>query len=128
MVEAALVLPVFFLFVLGMIEFSRLGMVAQLITSAANTGCRVAVINGHTQADVTTTVQNLMSSGGIGTSSYTMATIPTDVTTSHHGDPVFDSVTVSISVPFRNVSWLSTSLFLGSVTVKSSATLSSERP
>jgi len=128
MVEAAIVLPVFFLLVLGLIEISRLGMTAQLVTSAANAGCRVAVISGHTQADVTTTVQNLMSSGGIGSSSYSMVTSPSDVTTTHLAGPAsVNSVTVTISVPFNRVSWLATPLFLGSVTISSSATLTSER-
>jgi hypothetical protein len=124
MVETAIVLSLIFLLVLGLIEISRLGLTSQLLSSAANSGCRVAVINGHTQDDVVSTVQSVLSSGGIGSSSYTLVTSPSDVTTTHLGD----SISVTISVPFSKVSWLSTPLFLGSATIKSSATLSSERP
>jgi Flp pilus assembly protein TadG len=124
MVETAIVLSIFFLLVLGLIEISRLGLTSQLLSSAANSGCRVAVINGHTQNDVVSTVQSVLSSGGIASSSYTLVTSPSDVTTTHLGE----QVTVTISVPFSKVSWLSTPLFLGSATITSSATLSSERP
>jgi Flp pilus assembly protein TadG len=124
MVETAIVLSLFFLLLLGLIEISRLGLTSQLLSSAANSGCRVAVINGHTQNDVVSIVQSVLSSGGIGSSSYTLVTSPSDVTTTHLGD----QVTVTISVPFSKVSWLSTPLFLGSATITSSATLSSERP
>jgi hypothetical protein len=123
-VETAIVLSLFFLLVLAGIEISRLGLTSQLLSSAANSGCRVAVINGHTQNDVVSTVQTVLNGGGIGSSSYTMVTSPSDVTSTHLGD----SITVTISVPFSKVSWLSTPLFLGSTTITSSATLSSERP
>ncbi len=124
MAESSIVLSVFFLIVLGIIEMSQLGMTSQVVTNAVNAGCRVAVIANHSQADVTSAVSTLMSSAGIGSSSYTLTTTPTDVTTSHHGD----SITVTVSVPFSKVSWLGTPMFLGSANVRSSATLSSERP
>jgi hypothetical protein len=125
MVETAIALSLFIIvLVFGMFELARLGLTAQLLSCAANSGCRVAVINGHTQSDVTSTVQGILGGGGISSSAYTMVTSPTDVTTSHHGD----QVTVTISVPFSKVSWLPTPLFLHSATIQSSATLSSERP
>jgi Flp pilus assembly protein TadG len=122
MVETAIVLAVFFILVLGMIEMSRLGMVAQLLSDAARESCRLAVLNGKTPTDVTGMAQTILNSGGINT--YTLTTTPSDVTTSHLGDPV----TVVITVSFSNVSWLSTPRFLGSATMQSSATMSSERP
>jgi len=124
MAEASIVLSVFFLLVLGMIEMSQLGMNSQVVTNAANVGCRTAVIANHSQADVSSAVANLMSAAGISSSSYTLTTTPSDVTTTHVGDPV----AVTISVPFSKVSWLGTPMFLGSATVTTSATLSSERP
>ena len=130
MVETSIVLSVFFLLVLGMIEMSQMGMASQLVTSAANAGCRVAVVNGHSQADVASAVSTLLASGGINVSSginastYTITTSPSDVTTSHLGD----SITVTVSVPFSSISWLGAPMFLGASTITSSATLSSERP
>jgi Flp pilus assembly protein TadG len=122
LVETAIVMSTFFIFVFGMIEMSRLGMVSQLLTNSAREGCRVAVLEGKTQANVNTTVQTLLNSGGINT--YTLTTTPTDVTTSKLGD----QVTLTITVSFSNVSWLSPPRFLGLATITSSATLSSERP
>ena len=51
-VEMAIVAPVIVALIMGQIEASRLGMVAQLLTTAAREGCRVAVVPGHTQTDV----------------------------------------------------------------------------
>jgi Flp pilus assembly protein TadG len=123
MVETAIVLSAFFVFVLGIIEMSRLGMVSQLITNAAREGCRVAVLAGKTNDDVNATIQTLLNSGGIYT--YTLPPpTPPDVTTIPFGEPV----TVTIQVAYSDVGWLSTPRFLGSAIITSSATLSSERP
>src|SRR5262249_22699001 len=108
LVEMALVLSVFFVFVFGIIEMSRLGMVSQLITDAAREGCRVAVLAGKTQSDVSSKVSTLLQSGGIRT--YSLTTTPTDVTTSVYGD----QVTVTIQVSYSNVSWLRVPRFLRS--------------
>lgn len=124
LVETSIVMSVFVLLTMGLIEVSQLGMTSQILTTAAGAGCRVAVIDGHSQADVTSEAASVLSAAGISSSSYTLTTTPGDVTTSHQGD----SVTVTITVPYRNISWLGTPLFLGSATLKSSATLSSERP
>jgi Flp pilus assembly protein TadG len=122
MVELAIVLSSFFVLVLGMIELSRLGMVSQLLSDASRESCRLAVLNGKSQSDVTNMAQTLLNCGRIQT--YTLTTTPTDVTTSHYGD----QVTVTISVTFNNVSWLSAPRFLRSAPIKASATMSSERP
>ena len=63
-VEMALVAPVFVALVMGIIESSRLGMVSQLITTAAREGCRVAVLNGMTQANVQNRVDAVLSRVG----------------------------------------------------------------
>jgi len=124
MVEASMVLSVFFVLVLAMIEMSQMGMTTQLISSAANAGCRVAVVNGYSQADVTSAVSTRLAAGGISSSSYTLTTSPANVTTTHLGD----SVTVAVSVPLGQITWFGTPRFLGSATVTSTATMSSERP
>jgi Flp pilus assembly protein TadG len=52
MVETALVLPIFFMVVLGVIEFGRAMMVAQLLTNGAREGARAAVLPGATNTSV----------------------------------------------------------------------------
>src|SRR3954447_906925 len=66
-VELAISVNVLFLFVLGIVEFSRLGMAAQLLTNAAREGGRVAAIQDSTLGDVQARVTAMLSSAGIAT-------------------------------------------------------------
>jgi Flp pilus assembly protein TadG len=120
MVDTALVVPVFLFFVYGMIETSRLGLTAQLVTDAAREGCRVAVIDGMTQSNVDTMVQEVLNSGGITT--YTSAITPGFSTLK-----LGNKVTLNISVNYSDVSWLAPPPYFGSTTICASATLNSER-
>ena len=52
-VEFAVVAPVFFLLVFGMIEYGRMVMVQQIIVNAAREGCRAAVLDGSTGPSIT---------------------------------------------------------------------------
>ncbi len=124
-VEMALVVPIFVTLLLGQIESSRLGMVAQLITTAAREGCRVAILPGAQQSDVQNRVTAVLSGSGISVGTVT-PTCPSGYTwnTAPGGTPI----TVSLSVPFSQVSWLGTPFFLNGATVSASATLSSENP
>jgi Flp pilus assembly protein TadG len=56
MVETAVVLPIFFMIVLGIVEFGRAMMVAQLLTNGAREGARLAVLPDATNANVETAV------------------------------------------------------------------------
>lgn len=60
MVEAALVLPIFFVIVLGIIEFGRGMMVGQMVTSAARQGARDAIIDGATNTTVKAAVKQIL--------------------------------------------------------------------
>jgi Flp pilus assembly protein TadG len=123
LVEAAFVLPVLFLLLLGFMEMSQMGMTSQMVTNAAMQACRVAVVDGYSQSDVLNSVQQIMAAEGIASGSYTVTTNPGDLTTTHQGT----AITVTINIPFRNIEWIPP-IFLNSVTLKASATLSSERP
>ena len=123
LVEAAFALPVLFLLLFGFLEMAELGMAYQMVTNSAIQGCRVAIIDGATQSDVTTTIQNELAGAGITSSSFTVTTVPSNVTTTHHGD----ITTVTVSVPFQDIAWIPP-VFLGGVTIKAAATDSSERP
>lgn len=59
-VETALVLPLFFGVVMGMVEFGRAFMVTQLLTNAAREGARVAITAGSTNDEVTELVKTLV--------------------------------------------------------------------
>lgn len=124
-VEMAIVAPVFVAILLGQIESSRLGMVSQLLTTAAREGCRVAVIPGSTASDVNTRITTVLAGSGI-----SVGTITPTCPSPYEWDtaPRGTAITVSLSVPYSSVSWLGTPFFLTNATVSASATLSSENP
>jgi Flp pilus assembly protein TadG len=124
-VEMAVVAPVFVALVIGQIETSRLGMVAQLITTACREGCRTATLPGSQQSDVQNRVQSVLTGSGIPVPTIT-PTCPSPYSwqTAPGGTPI----TVSMSVPYSAVSWLGTPFYLSGANVSASATMSSENP
>jgi Flp pilus assembly protein TadG len=121
----AMVAPVFVALVMGQIETSRLGMVAQLLTTAAREGCRVAVIDGSTQDAVQNRIAAVLNGSGIQVGTVT-PTCPSPYT--WNSAPMGTPITVSLSVPYSQVCWTGTPFFLTTATVSASATLSSENP
>jgi Flp pilus assembly protein TadG len=119
-VEFAIVAPVFFLLVFGMIEYGRMVMVQQVITNAAREGARVGVLDGATTANVTTAVSTYLTSAKI--TGATTAVSPSPPSSAGYGQPV----TVTISVPFNSVSWLATPLFLGGKTLSATSVMRRE--
>lgn len=71
-VEFALVAPLFFMLVFGVIEFGQAFMVSQILNSAARDGVRVAIADGSTNADVEAAVLDVLER--------TTTTDPADVT------------------------------------------------
>lgn len=59
-VETALVLPVFFMVMLGIVEVGRAFMVSQLLTNAAREGARTAIMTNSTNTEVTNTVTDVV--------------------------------------------------------------------
>jgi len=111
-VEFALVAPLFFLVVLGMVELGRAVMVMQIVTNAAREGARLAVIDGPTATPTTTAiVQNWVKSylGNAGVSS-TAATISVSPEPSTATDGT--QITVIVTIPYSAVSWLPTARFM----------------
>ena len=122
-VEFAIVAPVFFLMVFGMIEFGRALMVQQVLTNASREGARVGVLDSPTPTrdQVLSTVNTYLQSAGISGSTVTIN--PTEPTTAGYGMPV----TVTIQVPFSNVSWLPAPWFLtGNVQLTASSVMRRE--
>jgi hypothetical protein len=108
-VEFAIVAPLFFLMVFGMIEFGRAVMVQQVLTNASREGARVAVLDSQTPtaSQVVSTVTTYLQNTGI--SGATVTINPAEPTTAGYGAPV----TVTVEIPFGNVSWLPSPWFLG---------------
>lgn len=109
-VEFALVAPLFFLLVFGMVEFGRMVMIQQVITNASREGARMAVLDGASASSVKSSVVTYMANGGVTISTSDVTINPSDPTTAAAGNPV----TVTVSLPFSQVSWLPSPMFLGS--------------
>jgi Flp pilus assembly protein TadG len=106
-VEFAVVAPLFFLLIFGMIEFGRMVMVQQVITNASREGARIGVLDGASTSDVTTAVNNYLQSASI--QGATVSVTPNPPSSAGYGAPV----TVTVSVTFNQVSWLPSPMFLG---------------
>lgn len=121
-VELAFMLPIFSTLVFAQIEAARLGQVTQLLTTAARQGARVAILPGKTQSDVQAATTKILTDAGIsvGTVSPSPSTWQTD--------PGGTLITVTVSVPYSQVSWISPSMYFGSTILTGTATMSSERP
>jgi Flp pilus assembly protein TadG len=119
-VEFAVVAPVFLLMVFGMIEYGRMVMVYQVLTNASREGARVAVLDGATTASVTSQVNSYLSSGTITGATVTVS--PNPPSNAEYGDPV----TVTVSIPFSQVSWLPSPMYLGGKTLTSATVMRRE--
>jgi Flp pilus assembly protein TadG len=119
-VEFAVVSPVFMLLVFGMIEYGRMVMVQQLLTNAAREGARVGVLDSSTSTEVTNAVKNYLTAAKITTPTVTCS--PTNPSSATYGQ----SVTVTVSVPFSQVSWLPSPMFLGGKTLTAQSAMRRE--
>ncbi len=119
-VEFAIVAPVLLLLVFGMIEYGRLVMVQQVITNATREGARQAVLDGATTTGVTTIVNDFLTASRVNGAVVTVT--PSPPSSAAFGDPV----TVSVQVPFSQVSWLPTPMFLSTTTLSATTVMRRE--
>ena len=119
-VEFAVIAPLLFLVILASVEFCRAMMVVQSLEEAARSGCRVAILNGTTAADIESEVDRILAPAGI--EIYDVATQPVDITTAER----FAPVSVSVSAAFENMSWVPLPNYLNGKTYQSTCTLPKE--
>ena len=119
MVEFAVVSPLMILFTLGMIEIGRMTMVKQLLVNVSREGAREGTLTNSTNTSVKNSVDALLAKSDI-----TGATVSVASTSIPSSSGVY--VTVSISVPSQNVSWLSMPLFMSGRTVSASTSMRKE--
>ncbi len=117
--EFACVAPVFFLMIIGFIEFGRALMVQQVLVNASRVGARQAITTSATTSGVETAVQQ-----------YTAAVAVPGVTVNVTPNPATATpgsmITVTTAVPFNTVSWMASPWFLGGKTLSSSSTMRKE--
>lgn len=119
-VEFAIVAPIFFMVVLGIIEFGRMAMVQQIITNAAREGARVGILDNSTQATVSAKVQQYLSAASL--SSAKVKVVPDPPSSAGFDQPV----TVTVSIPFDDVSWLPAPFFIKKTVLSAEAVMRRE--
>ncbi|MEM9351776.1 MAG: TadE family protein [Planctomycetota bacterium] len=119
-VEFAIVAPIFFMVILGMIEFGRMMMVQQVITNAAREGARIAVLDSATNKKVTDKVNDYLNAGGVAGAKIKLT--PDPPTNAGFNQPV----SVSVTVPFDSNTWLPAPFFLGGRVLEAEAVMRRE--
>jgi Flp pilus assembly protein TadG len=117
--EFAVVAPVFFLMIIGFIEFGRALMVQQVLINASRVGARQASTSGATTAQVQSAVQAYTS--GVAVNGVVVTVSPEPSTA-----PAGTTITVNASVPFSSVSWMNSAWFLGGKTLKANSQMRKE--
>jgi Flp pilus assembly protein TadG len=119
-VEFAVVLPLVIILLLGVWEVGRMIEVEAILYNAASVGGRTASTGLNTAAQVQTAVTNYLSLAGVPTRH---VTVTVSDLTSPNTDPTaattLDQLQVSVSVPFSEVCWSPTSMFVPGTTLLS---------
>ena len=113
LVEAAIVLPLFLMVILGIVEFGRAMMVGQLVTNGAREGARRAILYGSEEPEVRSHVADFLSQAAGIHSSVVAMDVAVTAGPDHDGPPPTgladaqsgDRVSVTVSVPWGEVSW-----------------------
>jgi Flp pilus assembly protein TadG len=111
-VEFAVVASVFFMLVLGVVEFGRAFMVVELLNEAARRGCRQAIIEGTTSAQIKAAATDFLSTVGINgeTAGVIINDAPAD-TVEAQNMPAYTEMTVQVTVPVASVTWVPNGIF-----------------
>jgi Flp pilus assembly protein TadG len=67
LLEAAITMPILLLISVGIFEFGRAYQTWEVLTNAAREGARVACLEGPTDSDIRTRVNNYLTVGGLST-------------------------------------------------------------
>jgi hypothetical protein len=121
-VEFAVVAPVFFLMIFGMIEYGRMVMVQQILTNSSREGARFAVLDGAVYGEIKTRVNDYLGSAGIDWDHASVTVTPDPPTSAAFGDPI----TVTVSIPFSKVSWLPSPMYWGGKTLTATTVMRRE--
>ncbi len=124
-IEMAVVAPVFFLMILGMIELGRMLMIRQALTNAAREGCRKAVLATTQQAtSVDATIRGYLqnsipNSGNAATCRVTVS--PSSLA----GIQPDTTITTTVQVNYADASWMPVSI-LGNPVLRGQSSMARE--
>jgi Flp pilus assembly protein TadG len=117
--EFAIVAPVFFLMIIGFLEFGRALMVQQVLINASRVGARQASTTGATSAEVESAVQEYTQGVAVPGVEVTVSPNPSAAAPG-------TTITVTTSVDFSDVSWMSSPWFLGDKTLTANSKMRKE--
>jgi Flp pilus assembly protein TadG len=123
-IEAAVVLPLVLLFVLGVLEYGWLFWKAADINNACRQGSRVGSRGGATATDVTDAVLAALTNAGLEASGYTVTIAPLDPETLDSGE----ALTVTVSVPYANIALVNLALIPTPVNLRATVVMAREGP
>ena len=115
-VELAVVLPLLLTVILGIVEFGRAMMVSNLLTSAAREGAREAALPDRNDAEVKPVVVNRLTGAGVPATAADVKVYVNGVEKDASNAATGDTITVTVSVTVKKVTWLPSSLFLSGAT------------
>ena len=93
--------------IFGIVEAGRMLQVQQVMTNATREGARRATIAGATVNDVKTAVVDSLASSGIDVTQDKVTVNPADLNATPNGQPI----TVAVTIPFSQVTWLPSPMF-----------------
>lgn len=112
-VEFAILAPLLFTLFLGMIDVGRAIMASEMIASAAREGARRGIVTGADNTVIEAAVDNSLTNAGISTAQRTVRVrvnnTEVDAITAVPGNVI----EITVGVPYRNVSWLPVTVFVG---------------
>lgn len=118
-VEFAIVAPVFFLLVIGIIEIGRAMMVQQVLINASRVGARRAVTLSSSEQAVIDAVTEYAEGVGI-------AGVDIDVSPNPATAAAGDAITVIVDIDYSDVSWLPAPWFMGGKQLGASSVMRKE--
>jgi Flp pilus assembly protein TadG len=130
-VEFAVVASLLFVLILGIIEMGRAMMVLEMLNNAARNGARVGSLQGAVKSDVTDptsgAIAQALANSGINGWTATVSDNGTALANASDSTGVSgDTLTVTVQVPYNNVTWLPTSMFLAGRTLGSTVVMRHE--
>jgi Flp pilus assembly protein TadG len=124
LIEMAVVAPLMFLLVLGVIEYGWMLLKCQQLSNAARVGARTGARYGASSADITAAVSSVMTTMGLSSSGYTLTTTPSDPASLGAGG----LLTVQVSVNYANIDAIGIVLIPTPTTIRGRVVMAREGP
>lgn len=118
-VEFAIIAPLFFMLVLGCIELGRALMVQQILTNSSRAGARTAITLAGTEAAAIAASKDFAEGASV-------AGIEVSVSPKPEVTSAGQMVTVTVTVPYENVTWVPAPWFMGGATLTATSVMRKE--